>query len=145
MHQPCAVVLNSDAYSGCSPLFGRASFLTTNVLELADSGAHAFALCTRLRGSLLREEQRTSTFLQSIPDLEAALMSRRATVDAAVRAPGATADSVVDSIIAESYAVVSATARTCLAAPLRVAPRRRSPWPAPRRCRTRCSTRASVS
>ena len=37
-------------------------------------------------------------------------MSRRATVDAAVRAPGATADSVVDSIIAESYAVVSATA-----------------------------------
>ena len=41
--------------------------------------------------------------------MEGALKSRQATVDAAVRAPGATADSVVASIISESHAVESAT------------------------------------
>ena len=41
--------------------------------------------------------------------MEGALKSRQATVDAAVRAPGATADSVVATIISESHAVESAT------------------------------------
>jgi hypothetical protein len=67
------------------------------------------AVAVRLRGAILRPEQRSSSFLQGLADLEGALKSRQATVDAAVRAPGATADSVVDSIISESHAVESAT------------------------------------
>ena len=57
----------------------------------------------------MREEQRASTFLQGIPDLEVALACRQATINAAVRAPAATADSVVDALISESHAIVSAT------------------------------------
>lgn len=95
--------------SGLAPLLGRAPLLTANVIELADSNSHAYALCARLRGSLLREEQRASTFLQGIPDLEVALACRQATINAAVRAPAATADSVVDALISESHAIVSAT------------------------------------
>ena len=42
--------------------------------------------------------------------MEIALEGRQATIDAAIRSPGATADSVVSLLIAESYAVVCATA-----------------------------------
>ena len=81
----------------------RAPTLDRYIIQLATDKTQAHRLLVRLAQSILRPAVRELSFLDALPDLEAAAKDQEASLNLAASVAGATAESVVSTVTAEAY------------------------------------------